>query len=274
MSDSKLTKHVATFTYDNKPIPITIWINGPFASIHTVLFLGTIQIGRLPKIIASYCPTGVAVVQGAPHWHAQSNGKDIPDLIYAFTECMYDFIQLQTHTRLNIIAESQASPGALQLTAHKSPAINRIVLLQPLGFNSDAFSGTNTQRFDELLARTRKNFRYQSPSLATDIGLLLNYIIMFVVSIRETAFGRMKNHYAAGLTLSSIDNLLAIKNIASIIIGENDQIFPYIEIAKTLKDNNIPNVHISTVANIPHSPLSSKAGKLLLSRAFDELKIA
>jgi pimeloyl-ACP methyl ester carboxylesterase len=274
MSDPKPTKHVAYFSYANQAIPVAIWVRGSFANVHTVLFLGTIQIGPLPKIIASSCPVGVAVVQGAPHWYAQPNGNDIPDLIYAFTEYIYDFIQLQTLIRLNIIAESQAAPGALRLAARKNSKIHKIVLLQPLSFNSDAFSATNAQNFDQLLARTRKNFHYQIPFLATDTGLILNYIIMLAFSVRETALGRLKNHYAAGLTLSSVNDLLAVNNIASIIVGENDQIFPYSEIAKTLKDNNIQNIHISTIANIPHSPLSSKAGKILLFRAFNELGIA
>jgi len=50
------------FTYESQPIYYHVWLSDMSSPITTIVFLGTVQIGRLPAWIAYRCPPGVAVV--------------------------------------------------------------------------------------------------------------------------------------------------------------------------------------------------------------------
>lgn len=168
------TKHKMNFIYEDQEIPTAIYSQGSLKNVRTILYLGTLQVSYLPKIIASYCPVGTAVVQGAPHWRANENGETIPDFMWQFTQQAYDFIKgnRSTATPLNIIAESQAAPGVLRLTANSGDEIKAVVLLQPLGLNSQSFGTTPNERYKAFTRRIQKNSRLQLRNLFTDIGLL------------------------------------------------------------------------------------------------------
>lgn len=274
MSRKILTKHKINFRYAEQSIPAAIFTQGPMSDVQTILYLGTLHVGYLPKIIASHCPYGTAVVQGAPHWRADKSGETIPDFMWRFTQQTYEFIAKQRlgNSPINIIADSQAVPGPLRLSADNYDDIRAIVLLQPLGFNSESFGYDIMERCNELAKRTRRNFRYQASDSLRDTGITGTYLLLLAFMLRERMLGRLYNHYAAGLAFNSLHDLSLLVDKVSIVSGDKDQLFPYEEIRKTLVENHLGHVPLIKASGAAHSPLASKAGRNLLKIAFSALK--
>lgn len=259
-----------TFNYRDKEIPFRVFTRHDTTVVRSILFLGTLQTPRLARRVASLCPAGTVVVQGAPHWKADKNGVTIPDFMFGFTETALDMIlqHFTTPAKITLIAESQATPAIIKLGAKQS--VGTIVIMQPLGLNSQSFPGTLAQKSQELTRRMRKNFTHQLPALLQDANLRYNHTVLAALSARESLLGRAANQYGAGLAYDGLPDLQKVATKTHIILGEQDKLFPPKEIIPTLGLHNIKCASVVIVPNTPHSPLSSKAGQNFLRQVFEE----
>lgn len=258
------------FNYRDKEIPFRVFTHHDTTAVRRVLFLGTLQTPRLARKVASLCPADTVVVQGAPHWKADKSGATIPDFMFQFTETALDKIRqhFTIPAKITLIAESQATPAIIKLGTKQS--VEAIVIMQPLGLNSQSFPGTLAQKSQELTRRMRKNFTHQLPALLRDANLRYNHTILAALSARESLLGRAANQYGAGLAYDGLPDLQKVAAKTRIILGEQDELFPPKEIIPTLELHNIKCASVVIVPDTPHSPLSSKAGRNFLRQVFEE----
>lgn len=269
--NQNVVRHIASYRYEKHEIKFDVWTHRDEPLIHIILFLGTVQVGEMPKHVSRLCPPGTAVVQGAPHWKAEPSSNDLIDFMYEFTKQAFEYINLQFHRSkfLTIVAESQAAPGALRLATSFTSQVESLILIQPLGLNSSAFSGSGSERAKELFKRARKNVSLQVNSLMRDQRMIRNYLLMLGVNVRETILGRVSYQYGVGLAYSAIHDLAKVAQKTIIIIGTLDQLFPYEEIAADLAGRDIDNIRMVRVQGVAHAPLGSATGSKLLARAFE-----
>lgn len=272
MSDTSTRKKVLEYFYAGKTISYSIWHTGLSGRVDTVVFLGTVQIGKLPEWAAEYCPPGTVIVQGAPHWHAKDDGSDMPAYMFDFTRSVFQAVidTFQIHT-VDIIADSQAAPAVLQLFCQKPFAhhLHKLALLQPLGFNQSSFVGSDLDSITEFKRRILKNAYRQVPALLTDKRLRHNHRLLS----KKVRFNdeKARAQYGSGLAHDAtphLEKLLRISPDVRIVCGENDAIFPAGELRTTLQDRGI-DVGVTVVKGVPHSPLGTIYGRRLLNAAFD-----
>lgn len=271
MSDALAHEKVLEYSYDGKTISYSIWHTELHSHVDTVIFLGTVQIGKLPEWVAQYCQPGTVIVQGAPHWHAKDDGSDMPAYMFGFTHSAFraiiDTFQIET---VNVIADSQATPAVLQLFRQEpfTQYLHKLVLLQPLGFNQSSFAGNPAAGIAEFKKRIIKNAYHQVPALLTDKRLRHNHRLLS----KKVRFSdeKARAQYGSGLTHDAtpdLKQLLLGNSNVRIICGENDEIFPASELKTTLHDRGI-NVEVGIVKSAPHSPLGTNHGRRLLEAAF------
>lgn len=266
---SKIFETFFTYNYSEKNIEYSIWTNN--TKIENVVFLGTVQIGKMPRWVCEHCPPNTAVVQGAPHWIAKSDGSDIPEFMYEFTKTAFESI-LGNYSvqKVNVIADSQAVPGVIELfnLSKYQKRLNKLVLLQPLGLNTFAYFGSDKARINIFKKRILANARYQIKPLMIDRKLRYNhYLLSKKVSFKDIAASAQYNSGLKHDATPSLKRLLTLNNDVQIVCAANDKIFPPNEIMINLRKNNI-NLTIKTVKTVPHSPLGTNYGYRLLDAAF------
>lgn len=264
-----------TYRYNNTNISYTIWATkGEGNIVETVIFLGTIQIDNLVKWVAESCPPGTIVVQGVPHWLAQSDGSDIPEYMFHFTKCVLDALLKDfSLTRAHIIAESQAVPGILKLFTWKryTHYAKKITLLQPLGLNTAAYQGAEELRIKVFRRRIIANLLHQFPTLMFDRRLRYNHRLankMVGIALRNP---KARAQYSSGLSydaMSHLRHLASLHKDVVIICGANDKIFPAAEIRAALIENKI-TIPVHAIKGAPHSPLATRYGRRLLTAALN-----
>jgi hypothetical protein len=270
-----LEKHDFTYQYAGQDIPYTTWLTGDKQHVENIVFLGTVQIGRLPGWIAQSCPKNTAIIPGALHWLAEADGSDIPEFMYQYTKHAFlsAIAAVPADRQVDIIVDSQAAPSALSLLARKKYAsrVRSIVLAQPLGLNASSMGGTAAERLVVFKKRVLQNLRYQVPSLLSDPRLIYNHRLM----LKTVGFDNDKSNaqYGAGLAYDATDDLrgtLVAGVRAVVVCGQNDMMFPAGEIRKTLAARNLA-VEVRVVPGVPHSPLATRHGRKLLRHAFEAL---
>lgn len=264
-----------TYNYHKKHIDYSVWFTSDVKELDTVVFLGTVQIDKIPKWVAEACPPRTAIVQGAPHWHAKDDGSDTNEYMLGYSKSAMQTLATQyVFESLNIIAESQTVPGSIQLflTDTYRTRLNRAVFLQPLGFNVATFAGTDEERLSVFKNRIIKNAYYQLTSLLLDGRLRYNHRLLGkTVSFRDP---KAKAQYSSGLTYNALPELKQILlqgTEVTIICGEKDKLFPAEEIRKSLKDTDI-SLSVLEIKDVPHSPLATNHGMKLLRSALAILK--
>lgn len=271
-----IKKHDFEYQYHAQTIKYSVWSTDLSAEIKMVVFLGTVQIGKLPAWIAKRCPDGTLVVQGAPHWLARDDGSDIPEFMHRFMEEVFTgVLKMYKTKKIHIIAESQAVPCVLELLAEDSykTKVGELVLLQPLGLNAAAFAGSTEERINQFKRRISKNLQYQLFSLLSDRRLIYNHR----QALRTVGYGNPKSdaQYNVGLMHDSVKDLkkLQAARIRTLVIsGKNDMLFPPQEIQATLHKNKL-EIPVITMHGVPHSPLATRQGMKLFNEALDYLKV-
>lgn len=269
---SNAVKSATIFSYGSKRIPCNIWTSPNTKSVTTIIFLGVLQIGKLPEWVARACPPNVAVVQGAPYWHFKPNDDDLVGFMCRFVESAYDFIgQKNASKKLNIIAESQAAPAVINLAINR-PQCNNIVLVQPFGITHKFLHTTKA-----IMTRFIKSGIQHIPQLIKDERLLYNdllvgRLVMHVLSGRIVHIQKIGTAYNGLIDLKKLTiNRQHDQSNVTILVGDKDILFPYHEIAYQLKSADI-DIPIKIVANMPHSTFASKHGQKLLLAALDAAK--
>ena len=260
------------YFYDNKEIPYNIWFSDDSPTVDAVVFLGTVQVGKLPQWVAEQCPPKTAVIQGAPHWHAKEDGSDIPKYMFHYTESAFkSIIGCRSVKQLSIIADSQAAPGVIRLfSLDKYRSYMKImVLLQPLGLTATIYDDTDKHRMALFKKRILQNRYHQLSSLLLDRRLRYNHrLLNKMVNFKDT---KATMQYSSGLRYNSLPDLQKLLQYSSnvkIVCGGNDRIFPASEIEANLRRNDMA-IDVVSVRGVPHSPLATKQGTRLLNKAFE-----
>lgn len=265
-----LTKELLfEFSHGNQSVQYSIRLSDSSAPIHCVVFLGTVQIGKLPAWIARDCPPGMAVIQGAPHWRAKADASDLYEFMHRFTESALTNILDMKHTEhISVITDSQATPNALEVLSHDKyiDLITSLILVQPLSLNPKAFENNG---IEILKGRVKSNLRHQLSYIPIDRRLIYNHRqILRIVGYDNAAADAQ---YALGLATDSIEPLKKLRAAhvpVTIICGEKDELFPPHEIKENLQANNL-DIRVLVVKNTPHSPLPTKQGMRLFRRALE-----
>lgn len=264
-----------TYQFHAQTVEYSIWFTDLNPDIKTIVFLGTVQIGRLPAWIAQDCPEGTAVVQGAPHWLAKDDGSDLAEFMYRFTEdALMNILEVRHAKKLRIIVDSQATPNVLTLLASDQyiAQVGTVVLIQPLGLNPDAFSGTAEERTTLFKKRVAKNFRHQLASLLSDRRLIHNHKqILRTVGYSNAKFDAQ---YNKGLMCDATKDLQKLHSAGismGIICGTKDELFPAAEIEAMLRKNHLA-IPILLIPGAPHSPLATRHGMKLFNAALAYLE--
>jgi pimeloyl-ACP methyl ester carboxylesterase len=264
------------YEYEDQTINYSLWTTSTNHHVTNIVFLGTVQIGKIPFWVAQQCPPGTVVVQGAPHWLAKDDGSDIPDFMFHFTREVFANILDHFETKkLRVVADSQSVPAVLRWFAEvtQSSVISQLALLQPLGLNTSIFSGMSEDRVRLFRKRIAKNFQYQLRFLLVDRRLLHNH--RQIVKIVGYDNPKLNAQYGRGLIHDAAEDLKKISTIGIkivIICGEKDMIFPPEEIKSTIQKSHL-KIPVITIPRIPHSPLATRHGMQLLNKAFEYFKV-
>lgn len=259
-------------SYNGQSITFVAWANHTNGPVVSVLFLGTLQVAKLPRWVAESCPPGTVVVQGLPHWYARDDGSDMPEFSVNFIRCAFDaLINQHDFDKVNVIAESQAVPGVTKLLARPKyqPHLKQLILLQPLGLNSQAFAGSLDQRISVFQKRINANLVQQLGPLLTDRRLRYNHRLLFKsVNLRNA---KDRAQYGSGLTYNAIPDLQQLYKVnpnIRIICGAKDKLFVPAEIQESLRAAQL-QIAVTTVSGVPHMPLATRLGRRLLHGCFE-----
>lgn len=265
-----------TYDYKNRKVSYKVWFTDDSENLGTIIFLGTVQIDKLPQWVAEQCPSGTAVVQGAPHWFADDDGRDIVEYLLQYTKNAFDSATMnRKFDKLHIIADSQAASSVVRLFAHENEYLSHLkdlTLIQPSGFTANIFDGDNEQRIETFKKRVICNTYDQLPEFLIDDRLRYNYKTL----VKMTSFRDPKSRlqYGNGLAHNALPNLWELSRLndkITIICGEKDKLFTAQEIKSNLQSANIP-VKVVVVEGVAHSSLATKKGRLLLHSAFKIVK--
>lgn len=152
------------YAYNDQQIPYSIWFSDRSSTIETVVFLGTVQVGKLPGWVAEKCPPKTAIIQGAPHWYAKPDGSDIPTYMFEYSVASFRALLSVRDVKPSVvIADSQAAPGTILLfgRSEHSPYMKSLALVQPLGLTEHIYRGSDQYRFGLFKQRVLKNCYYQ-----------------------------------------------------------------------------------------------------------------
>ncbi len=216
-----------------------------------VLFLGAGQIGPVVKRISRLAGEGVVVVQGVPHWYAHNSGDDIEEFCAEYVRQVMANIS-QSHTQIRLVAESQAAPGVLMYTDDHADQVASLTLVRPLGYTAKYFGNDKDERFKEFQRRASLTFRQLIPFLLRYPPALIVPYAVFAARMRESArsyaskYGMGCSYDATDITRSVVHQLAARGASFTIMLAEDDRLFPPKETLTTLRDAQLLE-HITTV---------------------------
>lgn len=273
-------KHTATFLYNKEQIRFNFWTQKDTVTPDTIIFLGTAQVGKIPKWVAEAVPVGVVVVDGLPHWKAHPSGQDLKEFTINYTrtafKAVFDTFNI---TSANIIASSQAVPGVIWVARESLNKVRNIGLISPLGFTSEVFGESMEARIKKLKLRALKSlFQYSQSFLHDQRNIYIHFILLRAI-LQETEWGASDRKYAAGLAYNLIEDTRIIVeklesrgNYLTIILGEKDKVFPPHEVLASLKAANLEKVRTVISPNLSHSSLAVRANRNALVEIISMLR--
>lgn len=260
-----------SFIYHHTRIDYDIWQTTPNLTPSRILFLGAAQMGLVANWVAEHCPPATLVVQGLPHWLVDD--EDISGFAIKYIDEAFQALRAHYNlAKVDILVESQAAPSVTKLFMKKEYEENLrdLVLIQPLGLNAATFNDVDDP-FALFLRRTARNARYQLPQIFDSKLYHNTKQLAKHLKLRDPKF---RTHYTTGLRQNITSELKKLHNEKrhhiAIICGANDKLFSPEEIAKTLETHDI-DLPVQLIPGVPHSPLATRQGLLLLQAAFDVL---
>lgn len=267
-----MRKEIFHFHYRGSEIEYAIWFTSPDKPVERIVFLGTVQVGKIAEWVARESPEATAIIQGAPHWFAKDDGSDVRDFVHDFSENALDNILL-THeaSLLRIIGDSQSAAFTLKIATNKKyfNLVDTVVLLQPLGFNIQPYDTSPSKRMKTFRRRFMKNAIYHLVHVPTDARLRHSHRQVYELVSADSK--KADAQYAAGLAYDALDDLEQAHKMGlkvSIICGSLDKLFPPKEIRHNLQARGLP-IEVIEVPRVPHSSLPTKQGLKLLHAAFE-----
>lgn len=269
---SPVTQYTDSYKYNGKTIRFKYYCKTKSSPIDTLLFLGTGQRGKLPLWTAQAATHGTAVVEGAPHWHARDDAKDLYEFMAAYSDAAFDTVINKLHLKkVNIIGESQAVPGLLHTAIRFPERIGTICLIAPLGFSSDYFGNNNLNRVKTLQKRALQTMTQRPQSPFYDSKNIYLMGMLFVIILRGLKSGAAQNQYAKGLAYDSrteLETLLKNNVPIHIFLGSEDTVFRSQEISEALKRySDFDNLKLYSLQEATHASLGTRGGNKTLLTA-------
>lgn len=254
------------YLVDSDAIPYQVYFNVHPQKVAAVFVLGSGQVAKLPKMVASHLKVNSAVIQGLPHWHALEDGSNLMQFTLGFADESIGVIARSAMSKITLVAESQAAPGAVAFTRNNPSIIKRLILIQPLGLNRQAFANSKQPIMSEFRSRVQQNSKHQIGSIFNDWKLFYNHYTLLRRQLGSDFRRMFDTHYEIGLNSDITYGLREVIKVVPVhlVIGEKDEIFKPAEITSTLKRENIALTSTHIVTGVPHSPLVSRAGRKLI----------
>ena len=243
----------------------------------TVVFLGTGQIGRVAQWAAQAAPSGVVVVEGAPHWHAHPSARDLYDFMYEYTLTAFQAVLSEfAITSAHVIAQSQAAPGIVRLGNNYSNLVDNVVLMAPLGFAASIFGDTSETQVRTLVRRTARTFlQFSQSPLYDPRNIYIGFMLVRAI-LMESERGASKRKYATGLAYDMREDCRALMKrqrekgkALTLLLGNKDKIFTVQEIKPLIDGMGIEDVQIRVLPGVSHLSLAVRGGKKVLKAAID-----
>jgi pimeloyl-ACP methyl ester carboxylesterase len=275
-------KHSGLFSYNGNKIPFSYWLNIEEGDApDTVIFLGAGAVGAVPRMVANRAGAGVVVVDGVPHWHADSSGSDIPEFSKSYFLSAYQTIlDALGLTSLHIIGESQAAPAPVLLSISSPKNVRNIALIRPLGFTVKAFGDTPDARMKAFRKRILQTYLQLPQSFLHDPRNLLVSLTVIRAMLSESTVASLDRKYAAGISYDLLKECkLAAKlqrdagNTFTLILGEKDKMFPPKEIIAALESLKTEGIDIVIVPGDTHSSLAVRASERVLRTALRKVRM-
>jgi pimeloyl-ACP methyl ester carboxylesterase len=278
---SMVNKYTALFVYQDKKVHVSFYTRrGVEATVDTVLFLGTGQVGKIPRWVAANMPAGVAVVEGLPHWESDPSGSDLVAFSHLYTRSAYDAVLKEFgRTSMHIIASSQAAPSATWLANQMPEQVQNVALILPMGFNTAYFGLNDAARFKELLKRALQSMLQKEQSIFSDVRNMYISLTIMKIVFAGIVDGSTVKKYSVGISEDMIEVLRQLSakqkrlhRKLTIYLGARDKVFPPHEIRQALRDADIRDVSLITVPGISHASLAISKYRPLLARVVDEVR--
>lgn len=276
-----IKKHIGLFSYNGNKIRYSFWSNIEKNSVpDVVIFLGAGSVGTVPRMVAKRAGTGVVVVDGVPHWHADQSGAGIAEFSRSYFLSAYQTI-LDTFNvaSLHIIGESQAAPAPVFLSIASPKSVRNIALIRPLGFTASTFGDSPDARMKSFRKRLLRTYLQLPQSFLHDPRNLLVGLTVIRAMLSEPTIDSLNQKYAAGMSYDLLKECqLAAKlqrdkdNTFTLILSEKDKIFPPGEIIATLESSKIEGIDIVTIPRDTHSSLAVRGSKRALSTALKKVR--
>lgn len=267
-------KHTATFWYGSQEIKFNFWASsGKSTPIDVVIFLGTGQVGRMPRWVAQAAPPGVAVVDGLPHWMAHPSARDLTEFSREYASAAFKAV-LNTFdvVSMHVVTISQAAPSAIWMAQYMPDNVRNIALVAPLGFNKGAFGDTEQTRLKELKKRALATILQPAQSPLRDPRNLVILLQLLQTRLSESTWGASDKKYAVGLNsdILELTRLVARKRehtgkLLMIFLGEDDKIFPPHEILDTLKKAKLEQIRVEVLHGLTHASFAIRSNKPALT---------
>lgn len=267
----KIQSFTGTFRYNRKSIRFHYYLVADELPVDTALFLGTAQLGRIPTWIAEAAGPGVVVIDSLPHWQADPSAKDLKEFSEQYALCALRSVtqQLKLAT-INVIAISQAAPGAIGAIREMSKNVKNVVLVAPLGLTGSNF-GKPKNRLTELKRRARKSFFQQEHFPLFSPRNFYISLMLLRARVSEKQFGASDIKYAAGLADDITENCRAVSemqtrkgNSFTICVGNEDLVFPPGELIEAVNRARLNNIHIVRLAGLSHPSFAIRSEKASL----------
>lgn len=270
-------KHRALFAYADKKVPFYFWLQESDTPPDTVLFLGTGQVGKIPRWVTQAAPSGVVVVEGLPHWHSNASASDLVEFSLAYTKCAYEAV-LETFqlSSMNIIGESQACPPTIWLANQLPEKTRNIALILPMGLNADSFGETDEAKFKELRKRSLQTILQPEQFDLRNLYAAMQLLRIILSGIRD---GSTVKKYTKGISQDITEEFRTLlkhramkSHSVTLFIGERDKLFPTHEIEQSLKKASINNVHIEIIPRKSHTSLVVKTARPIINRVVEMVR--
>lgn len=273
---SVLQRYTANFQYGRKEIPFYFWSHqsGKDTPVDTVIFLGSGQRGRVARWVAANTPDGTVTVEGLPHKIADRSAHDLRDFAQDYTNAAFSAVlKTLSLTVAHVVAESQAAPGVVWMALDNLPQVKNVVLIAPLGFTAHILGTSPKGRLKELKRRAFRSSMQSAQSPLYDWRNLYLNVLMLQVMLFDARWGKSGQKYAIGASHDIREDCrkLAVqlhrRNCTfTLVLGEQDRIFPSSEIETAIKNADIKYLN-TIVLKTSHASLAIRNGKNILRKA-------
>ncbi len=265
---SQIQKHAGTLQYNRESISFCFWSHADAATpVDTVIFLGSAQVGKIPKWAAQAAPAVVVMVDGLPHWKAHPNDSDLAEFAHAYTVAAFKIVL--NHFKIpsaHIVGVSQAAPGVIWAARNLAKQVQNVALVAPLGLTANILGTSPEARLRKLKWRTLRTYLQFSHTPFNDLRIFYVQLMLLRSLLLETRWSAAGKKYASGLSQDILEDcrVAAIErhrrgNSFTVFLAEKDKIFPPHEILASLKQAKIDHIDTVIMRGISHPPLETRS---------------